>query len=159
MQAGEFNHIVDEYSNRLCRFADKMLRNREQAKDIVQDVLTKLWEHRGRVDPQKIKSWLFTVTYRRCLEVLEKSSRMVYDHDFTSFHHEPNTNDLKGVLTHSLDLLTDVQKSILLLRDYEGYSYEEIGDILQLSESQVKVYLFRARQKMKEYLKDINLVM
>ena len=72
---------------------------------------------------------------------------------------EVKTNDLKSVLAHSLELLSDVQKSILLLRDYEGHSYDEIAEILQISESQVKVYLFRARQKMKEYLKDINLVL
>lgn len=99
------------------------------------------------------------VTYRMCLEILEKQKKMVYGHDFHELHHEPDTNDLKTVLNNSLDMLSDVQKSILLLRDYEGYAYEEIAEILQISDAQVKVYLFRARQKMKEYLKDINLVM
>lgn len=159
MHPKAFNDIVEAYSNRLCRFADKLLVNREQAKDVAQDALTKLWEQRDKVNPEKVKSWLFMVTYRMCLEILEKQKKMVYDHDFTELHHEPNTNDLKAVLNNSLDMLSDTQKSILLLRDYEGYAYEEIAEILQISDAQVKVYLFRARQKMKEYLKDINLVM
>jgi RNA polymerase sigma factor (sigma-70 family) len=158
MTSKEFNNIVDTYANRLCRFADKLLKSREQAKDLVQDAFTKLWEQRDRVKKDKVKSWLFTVTYRLCLDALEKSNLVTYDYNFNTLPFETDTNDLKSVLASSLEMLSDVQKSILLLRDYEGYSYEEIGEILQLSDTQVKVYLFRARQKMKEYLKDINFV-
>lgn len=155
----QFNDIVDEYSNRLCRFADKLLVNKEQAKDMVQEAFAKLWESRNQVALPKVKSWLFTVVYRMCLNHLQQQKRMVYDHDFDlGLHSHQQSSDLKTVLQNSLDMLSDIQKSILLLRDYEGYNYDEIGQILSLSESQVKVYLFRARQKMKEYLKDIDLV-
>lgn len=159
MTQKEFGHIVDEYANRLCRFADKLLVNKEQAKDVTQDTFTKLWEHRNSIDVSKLKSWLFSVTYNECMSLLRNQKRMVYDHDFeNNYHHAPESSDLKSVIKTSLEMLSDVQKSILLLRDYEGYNYEEIGDVLSLSESQVKVYLFRARQKMKDYLKDIDLV-
>ncbi len=159
MTQKEFGHIVDEYANRLCRFADKLLVNKEQAKDVTQDTFTKLWEHRNNIDVSKLKSWLFAVSYNECMGLLRNQKRMVYDHDFkNNYHHAPESSDLKSVIKTSLEMLSDVQKSILLLRDYEGYNYDEIGDILNLSESQVKVYLFRARQKMKDYLKDIDLV-
>lgn len=158
MQHNQFNHIVDEYANRLCRFAVKLLKDKDMAKDITQDVFAKLWEQKHLVDVEKIKSWLFTVTYRLCINALEKQNRMVYDHNFEGINYEPDSNDLKTVLNNSLEMLSEVQKSILLLRDYEGYNYDEIGQILNLTESQVKVYLFRARQKMKDYLKDIDLV-
>jgi RNA polymerase sigma factor (sigma-70 family) len=54
--------------------------------------------------------------------------------------------------------LPDMQKTVLLLRDYEGYDYAEIGKITNLSESQVKVYIFRARKEMKKYLVSIDLI-
>ncbi len=64
--------------------------------------------------------------------------------------------ELKEIINKYINTLPELQKSILLLRDLEGYSYEEIGKMLKLNESQVKVYLFRARQKMKDQIKDIN---
>ena len=71
---------------------------------------------------------------------------------------EPYANnerfELKELIDKSLDQLPELQKSIILLRDLEGYDYKEIGEILDLSESQVKVYLFRGRQKIKETLKN-----
>jgi RNA polymerase sigma factor (sigma-70 family) len=64
--------------------------------------------------------------------------------------------DVKDTIEKALNKLPEVQKNCIVLRDYEGYSYEEIGEVLQLSESQVKVYIFRARQSLKEYLVSIH---
>jgi len=61
-------------------------------------------------------------------------------------------NNLKKVLEKALDTLSETQRSLVLLKDYEGYSYEEIGAITGLNESQVKVYLFRARTQLRNYL-------
>ena len=61
-------------------------------------------------------------------------------------------SDLSEVLQRALELLPHDQKMVLMLRDYEGYSYEEIEEITGLSESQVKVYIYRARVSMKKYL-------
>jgi len=65
---------------------------------------------------------------------------------------------LQKVLNDALDKLPEVQKTVVLLRDYEGYNYAEIAEITNLSESQVKVYIFRARQTLKEYIKRTELV-
>jgi RNA polymerase sigma factor (sigma-70 family) len=65
-------------------------------------------------------------------------------------------NNLKKVLEEALARLGETQRSLVLLKDYEGYSYEEIGQITGLSESQVKVYLHRARVQLKEYLVKIE---
>jgi RNA polymerase sigma-70 factor (ECF subfamily) len=68
-------------------------------------------------------------------------------------------SDLKEILDEALNRLPGLQKSLILLRDYEGYNYEEIGKITGLNESQVKVYIFRARTALKNYLVSIeNLV-
>jgi RNA polymerase sigma-70 factor (ECF subfamily) len=58
-----------------------------------------------------------------------------------------------------LSRLPEIQKTVLLLRDYEGYNYDEIGEMTNLSSSQVKVYIFRARKSMKQYIGKLDLVM
>ena len=65
---------------------------------------------------------------------------------------EASQPDLKAIVHKALDQLPEIQKSVILLRDYEGYDYAEIGKITGLNESQVKVYIFRARQTLKNYL-------
>ncbi len=59
---------------------------------------------------------------------------------------------MKKVIDMALSKLNDIQRSVIMLRDYEGYSYEEIGKITGLNESQVKVYIYRARLSMKEFI-------
>ena len=68
-------------------------------------------------------------------------------------------NNLKKILDEALARLPETQRSLVLLKDYEGYSYEEIGQITGLNSSQVKVYLHRARVQLKEYLVKIENVL
>ncbi len=68
-------------------------------------------------------------------------------------------HDLKEVLHEALDTLPKIQKAVILLRDYEGYNYEEIAEMTELSLSQVKVYIFRGRQKLKNYIGRLDLVL
>ena len=65
-------------------------------------------------------------------------------------------SDIQEVLHNALATLPEVQRNVILLRDYEGYSYQEIGKITGLSESQVKVYIFRGRTALKKQLKNID---
>ena len=65
-------------------------------------------------------------------------------------------SNLKKILDEALSRLSETQKSLVLLKDYEGYSYEEIGEIMNLNASQVKVYLHRARVQLKSYLVKIE---
>jgi len=65
---------------------------------------------------------------------------------------------VQQVLNEALEKLPAIQKTVLLLRDYEGYNYAEIAEITDLTESQVKVYIFRARKGLKEYIKRLDLV-
>jgi len=77
--------------------------------------------------------------------------------DYAESHSQDKSADLKEILDKTLDALPHLQKSIILLRDLEGYNYQEIGEMLELTESQVKVYLFRGRQKIKTRLIGLNL--
>lgn len=153
-----FNQSVHDYNNRVCRFVDKLLKDTCAAKDITQEAYLKLWENRESVDFEKVRAWLFTTAYRLSMDYIKRQQKYVTSEYIPEFSAEQENHDLKQVVNDSLMLLSEVQKSIILLKDYEGYSYQEIGEILNLNESQVKVYLFRARQKMKEYIGDLRFV-
>jgi RNA polymerase sigma factor (sigma-70 family) len=155
----QFNDIAKEYGPRLYRFAFKMLCDSASAKDMTQDALMKLWENRDNVNFSKVKSWLFTTTYRLCLKRIEESRKYTLEDCMPdSGVNELPPPDLKAIITESLNLLGDTQRSVLLLRDYEGYDYSEIAEIVGVTESQARLHLFRARQKIKAYLKDIEYV-
>ena len=152
---------VKEFSGRLYGFSLKYLQNTEDASDIVQDVFEKLWKNRKKVEPDKVKPWLFTCAHNAMINFVKKKSRMTYMDDMTSpetSESHSRTYEMKEVIEKVLAQLPPVQKSIILLRDLEGYNYKEIGDILELSEAQVKVYLFRARNKIKKQLKDLTIL-
>jgi len=154
-----YNQSVHDYSNRVCRFVDKLLLDSDAAKDITQEAYLRLWENRHTVDFNKVRAWLFTTSYRLSIDHIKRNKRFEVEEYIPEGSIEQENPDLKKVIQDALALLTEQQKSIILLKDYEGYSYEEIGEILQLSESQVKVYLFRSRKKIKEYIGDLKLVL
>jgi len=153
-----YNNAVKDYDNRICRFADKLLMDTNVAKDITQETYTRLWENRASVDFLKVKAWLFTTAYRLCMDHLKRSKRYAKEEHIPETWLEQNQPDLQKIVSDSLALLPELQRSIVLLKDYEGYSYEEIGQMLDLNESQVKVYLFRARKRVKDYIGDLKLV-
>jgi len=161
MTVAEYNHCVDQHSDGVYRFILKNIRNEEAAMDIVQDAFEKMWLKFREINPGSAKSYLFTTAYHQLVDYTRKEKRMERLNegferiDYQSGHY----SDLKEILDEALQRLPEIQKSLILLRDYEGYSYEEIGEITGLSESQVKVYIFRGRVALKNYLVNIeNLV-
>lgn len=154
-----YNQSVQEYNNRVCRFVDKLLRDSSAAKDITQEAYLKLWENREVVDFDKVRAWLFTTAYRLSMDYVKRNQRYASEEFIPERWVEQQNPDLQKIVNESLSLLSEIQRSIVLLKDYEGYSYEEIGEILALKDSQVKVYLFRARQKIKEHIGDLRLVL
>ena len=100
------------------------------------------------------KSYLFTVAYHQMIDHIRKVKRIQLREEFSEEVQVQNRpiNNLKKVLEEALGRLGETQRSLVLLKDYEGYSYEEIGQIMNLNPSQVKVYLHRARVQLKEYL-------
>lgn len=156
MHVNEYNTAVKTHSHNLYRYILKMLKDEDEANDIVQDAYMKLWEHKEAVELVKSKAWLFTTAYRTMLNKIKRDKK-TESMEFENFE-EPYTSDnsfeLKQLIDNSLEALPELQKSIVLLRDLEGYDYKEIGEILNLNESQVKVYLFRARKKLKDILKN-----
>lgn len=156
MRRQEFNISVENHGDSLYRFALSFLKNQQEAQDVVQDVFEKLWLNRDKVEFEKAKSWLFTCAHNAMINFIHKKARFTkLASEFQSEKSENAANvfESKQVINHIVGILPPIQKTIILLRDLEGYSYEEIGDILSLNSSQVKVYLFRARLKIKKQLK------
>ncbi|MDX1350964.1 MAG: RNA polymerase sigma factor [Putridiphycobacter sp.] len=161
MNRKEYNNVVNSLADRLYGYCIKCLQSKADADDIVQDVFEKLWKNRKKVDFEKSKSWLFTTAHNTMMNFIKRRNRMMYVEDVKSDSAgrcEAHQFELREIVEHSLSILPPVQKSVILLRDLEGFDYKEIGKILELSESQVKVYLFRARNKMKKKLKNLDML-
>jgi RNA polymerase sigma factor (sigma-70 family) len=154
MTEREYNECVTTYSDNVYRFILKNLRHEEDARDVVQTAFEKMWRNRNEVDAQRSKSYLFTVAYHQMIDHIRKVKRIQLKEEFNegSRVQDRPANNLKKILEEALSRLSETQRSLVLLKDYEGYSYDEIGKITGLSESQVKVYLHRARVQLKNFL-------
>lgn len=154
MTEKEYNNCVNLYADNVYRFILKNLRHEEDAKDIVQGSFEKMWINRAQVENDRCKSYLFTVAYHQMIDHIRKNKRVTLKEEFNEQAKITNKfqHDTKRVLNEALSKLNETQRSLVLLKDYEGYSYEEIGKITGLNESQVKVYLHRARLLLREYI-------
>ncbi|MBP1630418.1 MAG: ylaC 1 [Bacteroidetes bacterium] len=155
MTEKEFNNCVDSFADNVYRFLLKHTKDVDFAKDVVQETFTRLWEKRDDVDFFKSKSYIFATAYHKLIDDIRHNAFTVYEFKVErEISH--NYSDLKDILNMALETLPQIQRSAILLRDYEGYSYDEIGDILNLSQQQVKVYIFRARTTLKTYIGSID---
>jgi RNA polymerase sigma factor (sigma-70 family) len=160
MTEQDYNNCVEEHSNGVYRFIVKNIRNTQDAEDIVQSAFEKLWVIRERVTPLKAKSYLYTVAYHQMIDVIRKENKKPTTNEFMEVDQvsHQTSSELKQNLLSAINQLNPTQKSLVLLKDYEGYSYQEIGEIMNLSESQVKVYLHRARLFLKTQLLELEKV-
>ncbi len=154
MTIEEYNNCVDQHSDNLYRFLLKNIRDEALAGDFVQDSYEKLWLNYQKIDALKAKSYLFSTGYHKMIDFIRKHKRIspIYDNDLNNHVHYEQYSDLKEILNHAITRLPEDQKAVILLRDYEGYSYKEIAGITSLTESQVKVYIYRARVFLKNYI-------
>jgi len=154
MTVGEYNKAVDAFADNLYRFVLKNLKDDSTAEDIVQDTFEKLWVKLEEVSAEKVKSYLFTSAYHTMIDYIRKEKRnVVTDPALISTGQDRTSySDLAEVLDRAVQNLPEDQKAVVMLRDYEGYSYREIAGITGLSESQVKVYIYRARVYLKGYI-------
>lgn len=150
----DYNKSVEYYADALYRFILKNVKEVDCAQDILQDTFMKMWEKHKEVAAEKAKSYLFTIAYHLLVDHARHQKH------FSSFDGVADEGiadnkeyfDLQAVLNKAVERLPAEQRWVLLLRDYEGYSYGEIGEITGLNESQVKVYIYRARVFLKKYI-------
>ena len=160
MTVKEYNGAVDEYADAVYRFIRADLRDDDRAKDIVQDSYEKLWKHVAEIDYSVVKSWLFSTAYHTMIDIIRKEKRMtgLEESEESDLLTESQYTDLNEILHAALERLPEQHRSVVLLRDYEGYSYKEIGEITGLSEAQVKINIYRGRMALKNYIGKIETV-
>jgi RNA polymerase sigma factor (sigma-70 family) len=160
MTVKEYNRSVDEYSDSVYRFVRGNLKDDDRSNDIVQDSYEKLWRHVTEIEFTVVKSWLFSTAYHTMIDIIRREKRITglepaHEREMV---HESQYTDLKEILHEALGRLPEQQKTSVMLRDYEGYSYKEIGEITGLSEAQVKINIYRGRVALKNYIGKIETV-
>ncbi|HNF72379.1 MAG TPA: RNA polymerase sigma factor, partial [Chitinophagaceae bacterium] len=154
----EYNQTVTQHADHLYRFVLKNLGHADDSKDVVQNAFEILWNQRDQVAAENAKTFLFTVGYRKMIDALRKTRKTELKEEWPeqlSGYTETRHTGLKAQLHKALETLPAIQKQLILLKDYEGYSYEESAKITGLNEGQVKVYLFRARNTLKKQLSSV----
>ena len=160
MTVKEYNRSVEEYADALYRFIRADLKDGERANDIVQDSYEKLWRHVAEIEFSVVKSWLFTTAYHAMIDIIRKEKRLIpLEPDIErEMIWEPQYSDLNEILHQALERLPEQQRTSVLLRDYEGYSYKEISEITGQTEASVKINIYRARIALKNYIGKIETV-
>lgn len=165
MQEINFRNDILPLKDKLFRLALRITMNRAEAEDIVQDTMLKVWNHRDEWSAlESVEAYCLTVC--RNLAIDRSQLKESQNEELTDSNtNEPDASDPytqfirdeQMTLIHRLiSQLPEKQRTIMQLRDVEGKSYKEIADILQVSEEQVKVSLFRARQRIKQQYTEIN---
>jgi RNA polymerase sigma-70 factor (ECF subfamily) len=154
MTVEEYNRAVDTHADNLYRFVLKNLKDVAMSEDIIQDTFEKLWLKLEEVSSQKVRSYLFTSAYHTMIDYIRKEKKLVLvdQISYDQGSQEGQYSDLGEILDKAILNLPPDQKAVLMLRDYEGYTYKEIAEITGLNEAQVKVYIYRARVFMKSYI-------
>lgn len=154
----QYQQAIEKYRQRVFSFAYYSLRGREDAEDITQDVFIRLWQHWNKVDPERMGAWLMRVAHNIVIDHVRKHKA-----DKQRVNMDQGVEDLVSVSDNTLERaqfqhqlesaisgLADPYRSIIIMRDVQGMSYFEIEQTLNLSQSQVKVYLHRGRRQLRE---------
>lgn len=167
MNLNTFQHKVLPVKDKLYRFALRMVADPEEAKDIVQEVMIRIWKHINELDDlENVEAWCMRVTRNLSIDKIKARKRRfaasLYEVADVSAGGEKTPyadtawKDTYWRINRLIANLPDKQREVIQLRDVEGYSYKEISDILEIDINQVKVSLFRARKSVKENLIKIN---
>ena len=146
----EIRSVLIEYGNLIYRLSLHYLKCQADAEDIVQEVILAYLLHYGK---HKTKSWFMKVTINKCLDFLKKRKRIANEADENIL---PDTSPLGDDLFEELQKLTPINREIIYLYFYEGYSSKEIGKIIHKSDSAVRKQLARAKSQLKIILEENN---
>jgi RNA polymerase sigma-70 factor (ECF subfamily) len=155
MQNTEYStsDIFKKYSADILKYSFSLLKNSDDAKDAVQEVFIRYISSRDNFRGEcSEKTWLLTITRNYCFKLLTKNKHARTDNidEFPQLY-DPKP-DITITLKDAIDNLSPEDYELVYLREYAGYTYQEISQILEISTDNVKIRLFRVRQKLKQYL-------
>lgn len=159
--------LAERYRDRVYTFALYNLQRPEEAEDVTQDVLIKLWKHHEGVDPERLGAWVMRVARNACIDVVRK--RQTYGAvfarevevevaaNFTAVEPDAEKSverlEFRKELEDALAELEDPFRSIVIMREIQDMKYNEIADALEIPLNTVKVYLHRGRRMLRDALK------
>lgn len=166
MNLETFQNQVFPVKNKLFRFAFRLLGSSEEAKDVVQEVFIKVWNGREQLaEIENVEAWCMRITKNLSLDRLRQQQRRPTDsidkglhvlNETLSPHENTEISESMKRIGEMMAGLPEKQRQVMHLRDIEGYTYNEISEILEIDMSQVKVNLFRARNAVREQLQKLN---
>ena len=170
MDRQRFEAAVERYQRRVFTLAWYLLSDREEAEDVTQEVLIRMWRSGGRVAPERLEMWLLRVTRNASYDRLRsrRSAARVFATDAaheaagTVMADGPSPESVVGGseigrrLCAALTELREPAKSIVILREIQGLSYQQISDVLELPLSTVRVSLHRGRRRLRELLREVH---
>ena len=160
MTPQEFKIRVFSLKNKLYRFAKRILEDPEEAKDIVQEVFIKLWNKKEKlVEYRSVEALAMVTTRNLCLDKLkakkypsESIDNLRNEVEETGYEEKMDLSDMVQKIHNIIKTLPELQRTVIQLRDIEGYDFDEISGILDMNENAVRVNLSRARKKIREIL-------
>ncbi|HIP26725.1 MAG TPA: sigma-70 family RNA polymerase sigma factor [Flavobacteriaceae bacterium] len=160
MNQKEFTELVMPFKDKLFRLAKRFLISKDSAEDATQDIYLKLWKNKEKLKTyNNVEAFAMTMIKNHCLDVLKlKSSSNLkiihnnYKDNSQNLDRETDVKDSVSIVHKLIDDLPTKQKLIIQLRDVEQYSFEEIGKILEIKPTAVRVALSRARKTIREKL-------
>ena len=157
----EYQQWVRAYQDQAWSLARYLLKDASEAEDATQEAFIKLWHHREKVDPERVKPWLMKVTRNGCLDRLRRRKP---ETELTEVQQIEERDPMAGAqqgeqgrwLKQSIEGLKEPYRTLVVLRDIQQHSYEEVANATELTLSQVKVYLHRARKQLREQLAEVR---
>jgi len=165
MTPEEFRKIVLPEGRRLYALAFRYLNSREEAEDAVQEVMMKLWSERnGTRNYSSVAAWCTTVTRNCCIDMLRKRKRLRIGNleeaeEFTPADADTSKRDdaseAAGMVSAIVSRMKEPGRSAVILRDIEGYSYEETAEALGMNVTALRTLMSRARKQIREEMEMI----
>jgi RNA polymerase sigma-70 factor (ECF subfamily) len=163
----DFRVIVERYSAPAMALAVNILGNRADAEDACQELFIQVYRHLKSYDKNRsFKNWLYTILYRRCLDQLKKrrrsaelARRMARETVLAAPANPGHPHPPRSLPSGLLERLKARERTVLCLWANEGYTAQEIGEVLRCSASTARVYLFQARKRIRKLLEqgDVSL--
>ncbi|MDD3371744.1 MAG: sigma-70 family RNA polymerase sigma factor [Alphaproteobacteria bacterium] len=154
-----YRELVDKHLNRGVKVAERMLGNRQDAEDVMQETCLKIWKEAPRWRPEaKFTTWLYRVLLNACLDRKRRAAPVMTDNLEGIFDTQPLAEDIliwkerSDQVKCALQLLPERQRAALVLNYYEEQSNQDAADAMGIALGAYQQLLFRARQKMKDYL-------
>ncbi len=164
MNRQRFQTDVLPLKDKLFRLAMCITLNRDDAEDIVQDTMLRVWDAQDQwSEIQNMEAYCITVCRRLALDHMKRAAAAnlrlnpeLHDHPIVPDGYNMERQEEVGMIREAMSRLPESQRTIMELREMEGKTYGEIAQLTEMSESQVKVYLHRARKKIRTIIERIE---